>query len=315
MIDRLKNARRELVAPGSAHPDDPAVYALPTLLVANKADDEAADIRLEIAREWLGSRFPLHLISAERGDGLPELRKALYDALGVIRIYTKQPGKPADMTNPFTMPVGATVAELAAKVHRDLEDAVKSARVGYRGPRRPDRRPRPRVTRHGRGRVAYVRCVVEHIPAIHAAKVGMLYPARVHGLRKYGMTLKLDLSALAPGRSPTLYACLLWDQTVTPEFAQTLTVGQSVEVVLVEVTDEDLVVSLPADPAWLAWNGGTVRQLARRIRETGETVLLPVLADALEEAGCTDAALLDHFRRPDPDGWRSWAVELLATQE
>jgi ribosome-interacting GTPase 1 len=97
--------------------------------VANKADDEAADIRLEIAREWLGSRFLLHVISAERGDGLAELRKALYDVLGVMRIYTKQPGKPADMTSPFTPPIGATVAELAGKVHRDLEDAVKSARV------------------------------------------------------------------------------------------------------------------------------------------------------------------------------------------
>jgi uncharacterized protein len=129
VIDRLKLARRELVPPGSPPVDDPTVYALPTLLIANKCDDEAADIRLEIAREWLASRFPLHIISAERGDGLAALRKALYDVLGVIRVYTKQPGKPADMTSPFTPPVGATVAELAGKVHRDLEDAVKSARV------------------------------------------------------------------------------------------------------------------------------------------------------------------------------------------
>jgi ribosome-interacting GTPase 1 len=129
VIERLRAARRELVPPGSPPPDDPAVYALPTLLVANKCDDEAADIRLELAKEAFGTRFPLHVISAERGDGLPELRKALYAVLGVIRIYTKQPGKPADMTSPFTVPVGSTVADLAGKVHRDLEDAVKSARV------------------------------------------------------------------------------------------------------------------------------------------------------------------------------------------
>lgn len=132
-IERLKAARRELVPPGSPHPDDPAVYALPTILVANKGDDEAADIRLEIAREEFGTRFPLLVVSAEKGDGLDVLRKAVYDALGVMRIYTKQPGKPADMTAPFTPPVGATVAELAGKVHRDLEDAVKSARVWGHG--------------------------------------------------------------------------------------------------------------------------------------------------------------------------------------
>lgn len=128
-IERLKAARRELVPPGSPPPDDPAVYALPTILVANKSDDEAADIRLEIAREEFGTQYPLLVISAERGDGLDALRKAIYDSLGVMRIYTKQPGKPPDMTSPFTPPIGATVAELAGKVHRDLEDAVKSARV------------------------------------------------------------------------------------------------------------------------------------------------------------------------------------------
>src|SRR5262245_2567415 len=129
VIDRLKLARRELVPPGSPHPDDPAVYALPTLLVANKSDDEAADIRLELAREEFGTRLPLHVVSAERGDGLPELRKAIYDVLGVMRIYTKQPGKPADMTSPFTCPIGSTVHEFAGRVHKDFEEGLKSARV------------------------------------------------------------------------------------------------------------------------------------------------------------------------------------------
>jgi len=129
VLDRLKLARRELVPPGTPPIDDPAIYALPTILLASKCDDEAADIRLEIARESFGDKYPLHIISAERGDGLPELRKTLYDLLGVMRIYTKQPGKPADMTSPFTPLIGSTVAELAGRVHRDLEDTVKSARV------------------------------------------------------------------------------------------------------------------------------------------------------------------------------------------
>lgn len=129
VIERLKLARRELVPPGSSMPDDPTVYALPTLLIANKCDDEAAELRLELARESLNSPLPLRLISADRGDGVGELRKAIYEALGVMRIYTKQPGKPPDMTSPFTPAIGSTVAELAGKVHRDLEETVKSARV------------------------------------------------------------------------------------------------------------------------------------------------------------------------------------------
>jgi uncharacterized protein len=128
-LDRLKRARRELVADLPADGDDPATCHLKTLLVANKSDDEAADIRLELAKETFGDRFPTLVISAERGDGLDEFRKRVYDLLGVMRVYTKQPGKPADMTSPFTCPIGSTVEEFAGHVHKDFEAGLKSARV------------------------------------------------------------------------------------------------------------------------------------------------------------------------------------------
>lgn len=127
-IARLKQARRLLVAEKS-NDDDPTTYQLKTILAMTKCDDEAADIRLEIARETFGTRYPTFVVSAERGDGLPELRQAIFDALGVIRIYTKQPGKPADKTAPFTCPIGSTVSEFAGYVHNDFEENLKSARV------------------------------------------------------------------------------------------------------------------------------------------------------------------------------------------
>lgn len=127
-IARLKQARRQLVPEKSAD-DDPTTYQLKTILALTKCDDEAADIRLEIAKESFGSRFPSFVISAERGDGLPELRKAIYDSLGVIRVFTKQPGKPADKGAPFTCPIGSTVAEFAGCVHNDFEENLKSARI------------------------------------------------------------------------------------------------------------------------------------------------------------------------------------------
>jgi len=128
VIDRLKQARRELVG-NAVNDDDPTVYHLKTLVVFNKSDDEAADVRLEIAKEWLGNRFPSLVISAQQGTGLDELRKVIYERLGAMRIYTKQPGKPPDMTSPFTCPIGSTVAELAGRVHKDFEEGLKSARV------------------------------------------------------------------------------------------------------------------------------------------------------------------------------------------
>ncbi len=57
------------------------------------------------------------------------MRATAYDLLGVLRVYTKVPGKPADRTRPFTLPVGSTVLDLAREIHRDFEHSLKSARI------------------------------------------------------------------------------------------------------------------------------------------------------------------------------------------
>lgn len=156
---------------------------------------------------------------------------------------------------------------------------------------------------------------MEHIPASHAAKVGMRYPARITAFGIGYIAVDLDLSALAPGRAPWLGATLYFHQTVSADVARALRVVDRFEVVLVVSTpDNTRCVSLPADPDWLTWNGGTVRQLARQVLAAGETALLPILADALEEAGCTERALLARCREPEDDDLY-WLVTLLATQE
>jgi ribosome-interacting GTPase 1 len=100
-----------------------------TMLVANKSDSPGASDRLEVVREMFESRFPIHVISAEHGTGLEELRDVIYRFLNVIRVYTKQPGKPADLTSPFTCPAGSTLVDLAGLVHRDFTTNLKSARI------------------------------------------------------------------------------------------------------------------------------------------------------------------------------------------
>src|SRR5262249_5790293 len=50
------------------------------------------------------------------------------------------------------------------------------------------------------------------------------------------------------------------------------------------------------DPSWLAWHDGTVRNMARAIYDERDFGRLPVLADALEDAGCAATELLAHLR-------------------
>jgi hypothetical protein len=64
--------------------------------------------------------------------------------------------------------------------------------------------------------------------------------------------------------------------------------------------------------AWLAWNHGIIDKMARVIYDERAFDRMPILADALEEAGCTDAAILGHCRR----GLHTrgcWLIDLMRT--
>ena len=128
-LARLSRAHTELLGDPSYDVDDERLQQIKTALVANKIDVEGAADRLEIVREWCGVRFPIVCVSALGGEGLDDLRRTTYDLLGVMRIYTRVPGKAADRHRPFTIPLGSTVIDLAKEVHRDFEHSLKFAKV------------------------------------------------------------------------------------------------------------------------------------------------------------------------------------------
>jgi uncharacterized protein len=110
--------------------DDPFGVFLPTLLLANKADsvvDPATDLRTLL--ELLSLHYPALAVSAISGEGLGELGAWLFEHLGVVRVYTKAPGKAADRSRPYTLRRGQTVADVARLVHKDLARSLKHARV------------------------------------------------------------------------------------------------------------------------------------------------------------------------------------------
>jgi hypothetical protein len=51
------------------------------------------------------------------------------------------------------------------------------------------------------------------------------------------------------------------------------------------------------DPFWLRWRGGLVASMAQRMYEARDFADLPVLADALEEAGCDNEEVLVHLHK------------------
>jgi hypothetical protein len=71
----------------------------------------------------------------------------------------------------------------------------------------------------------------------------------------------------------------------------------------------------PITPSVFAWNDGTIPKLAQAIYEDRVFDRLPILADAVEEAGCSDPDLLGHLRGPGSHVRGCWAVDLILGRE
>jgi uncharacterized protein len=72
---------------------------------------------------------PLAAVSCLDGEGLEGLKRKTFEAAGIIRVYSKQPGRPPDHSAPFTLTRGATVGDLAVRIHKDLHAHLKFARI------------------------------------------------------------------------------------------------------------------------------------------------------------------------------------------
>jgi ribosome-interacting GTPase 1 len=110
--------------------EDPFRVRLPALLVASKAD-LYSDPEAELAtfRELAPDPFVSLTVSTETGRGIDELGGILFELLEVVRVYSKMPHHPADMSKPFTLRRGGTVREVAQQVHRGLASELRFARV------------------------------------------------------------------------------------------------------------------------------------------------------------------------------------------
>lgn len=65
------------------------------------------------------------------------------------------------------------------------------------------------------------------------------------------------------------------------------------------------------DATWRYWEAGTIGKIAQGIYDDRAFERLPILADALEEAGCTNTHLLQHCRSEGLHSWGCWPVDLL----
>ncbi len=124
-IHTLLSERHIRLTESSFEPEDVRVKTVPYRIVLTKAD--LNDHRT--AADALSTVFPILSTSTRTQVGLDALRKEVFTALRIIRVYTKLPGKPPDFVEPYTLPIGSTVLDIVQMVHREFVDKLKYVRL------------------------------------------------------------------------------------------------------------------------------------------------------------------------------------------
>jgi len=124
-------ARCRIIPRGRPVPEELSISGRvqPVRLALTHADLGVDPGVVDLLREAIGADLPVSVISNVRGDGLEELRLALWTSLDRIRVYTKEPHHPPDYDRPFVLERGATVFDLAHLIHKDIAATFRFARV------------------------------------------------------------------------------------------------------------------------------------------------------------------------------------------
>lgn len=104
----------------------------PAVIVANKVELKGSEAALKQLKAYVSNKLPITAVSCERRLGLEKLGTTLFETLGIIRVYTKEPNQREYSRKPFILKKGATVHDLAKDIHSDFKERFGFAKVWSR---------------------------------------------------------------------------------------------------------------------------------------------------------------------------------------
>lgn len=130
----IKNALVRIYGDASISDVEDAIFEnvtiyKPTVIIANKLDlQNARTVFSELIKD-LRSSMQVVATSCLTGQGLSSIGEHIFRALGIIRVYTKEPNETKPSEHPFVVRAGTTVRELARSIHTDLAEKYRYSRI------------------------------------------------------------------------------------------------------------------------------------------------------------------------------------------
>lgn len=129
MLGELENMKVRVLAPEEEEELLPGITRKKALIIGNKLDLDGSGDNFEALSSLYEDAMPAVAVSAREGTGLDAMRQAVFEALEIIRIYTRSPGTKADFEEPQVLKKGSTVDDAAVAVHKDIAARLKYAQI------------------------------------------------------------------------------------------------------------------------------------------------------------------------------------------
>ncbi|MBI2629924.1 50S ribosome-binding GTPase [Candidatus Pacearchaeota archaeon] len=98
------------------------------LIILNKIDLLEEKEKRRMSAFLQSKKYNFILFSSKTKENIHELKEKIWKTFNKIRIYTKQPGKPAD-SDPVILPEKSTVKDIAEKIFHGLSENIKETKV------------------------------------------------------------------------------------------------------------------------------------------------------------------------------------------
>ena len=129
VLDFMSKTSTHLSGRGGHHDGQEPIVLVKTIIAGGKKDGAGNEAGLKDLSDRYGSEFQILAFSAQAEEGLDALRGTIFQALQIVRVYTKEPGEKPDLKQPYVLKEGATVLDLAETIHKDFASQLKYARI------------------------------------------------------------------------------------------------------------------------------------------------------------------------------------------
>jgi len=129
LLEELKQMKIEIVGKRLIPALGEGWVSQKALFLGNKCDVKNAMGGYRALEARFRDAFPILPISAKGEMNFDEVKKEIYQLLDIIRVYTKVPGKEADLTEPVILKKGSTVGDVALSVHKDFVAKLRYAKI------------------------------------------------------------------------------------------------------------------------------------------------------------------------------------------